>query len=40
MDVVVRSNNDPVNDLTVLMSGLSNDSYKAMKTKSSQCLFG
>ena len=40
MDVIVRLNNDPVNDMTALMSGLMNDLDKAMKTKSSQSLFG
>ena len=32
MDVIVRSNNDPVNDMTALMSGLISDLDKAMKT--------
>ena len=36
MDVVVRSNNNPVNDMTAPMSGLINDLDKAIKTKSSQ----
>ena len=40
MDVIVRSNNYPVNDMTVLMSGLINDLDTAMKLKSSQSLFG
>ena len=40
MDVIVRSNNYTVNDMTELMSGLINDLDKAMKTKSSQSLFG
>ena len=40
MDVIVRSNNYPVNDMTAPMSGLINDLYKAIKTKSSQSLFG
>ena len=40
MDVIVRSNNDPVNDMTAHMSGLINDLDKAMKNKSSQSLFG
>ena len=40
MDVIVRSNNDPVNDMTVPVSGLINDLDKVMKTKSSQSLFG
>ena len=40
MDVIVRSNNDPVNDMTAHMSGLINDLDKAIKNKSSQSLFG
>ena len=36
MDVIVRSNNNPVND----MIGPINDLDKAMKTMSSQSLFG
>ena len=40
MDVIVRSNNNPVNDMTTPMSGLINDFNKVMKTKSSQSLFG
>ena len=40
MDVIVRSNNNPVNDITTLMSGLINDLDMAMKTKSNQSLFG
>ena len=39
-DVVVRSINNPVNDMTALMSGLTNDLDKDIKTKNSQCLFG
>ena len=39
MDVIVRSFNNPVNDMTALMSGLINDLDKGMKTKSSQNLF-
>ena len=39
MVVIVRSNNDPVNDMTAPMSGLINDLDKAMETKSSQSLF-
>ena len=35
MDVIVRSNNNPVNDMTALMSGLINGLDKAIKTKSS-----
>ena len=40
MDVIVRSNNDPVNDMIAPVSWLINDLGKAMKTKSSQSLFG
>ena len=40
MDVIVRSNNNPVNDMTAPMNGLINDLDKAIKTKSSQSLFG
>ena len=40
MDVIVRSNSNPVNDVTAPVSGLINDLDKAMKTKSSQSLFG
>ena len=40
MDVIVRSNNDPVNDMTAPMSGFINDLDKVIKTKSSQSLFG
>ena len=40
MDVIVRSNNILVNDMTAPVSGLINDMDKAMKTKSSQSLFG
>ena len=40
MDVIIRSNNRPVNDTTALMSGLINDLDKAMKAKSSQSLIG
>ena len=40
MDVIVRSNNNPVNDMTALMSGLINDLDKVIRTKSSQSLFG
>ena len=40
MDVIVRSNNNPVNDMTSPVNGLINDLDKAMKTKSSQSLFG
>ena len=40
MDVIVRSNNNPVNDITVSVSGLINDLDKVINTKSSQSLFG
>ena len=36
MDVIVRSNNYPVNDMTTPVSGLINDMDKVIKTKSSQ----
>ena len=36
MDVIVRSNNNPVNDMTTHVRGLINDLYKVIKTKSSQ----
>ena len=39
MDVIVRSNNNPVNDMTTPVSGLINLD-KVIKTKSSQSLFG
>ena len=40
MDVIVRSNNNPVNDMTASLSWLINDFNKVIKTKSSQSLFG
>ena len=40
MDVIVRSNNNPVNDMTTPVSGLINYLNKVMKIKSSQSLFG
>ena len=40
MDVIVRSNNNLVNNMTALMSGLINNLDKVIKTKSSQSLFG
>ena len=40
MNVIVRSNNNPVSDMTALMSGVINDLDKVIKTKSSQSLFG
>ena len=39
MDFIVRSNNNPVNDMTAIMSGIINDLDKAIKTNSSQSLF-
>ena len=40
MDVIVRWNNNAVNDITASMSGHFNDLDKAIETKSSQSLFG
>ena len=40
MDVIVRLNNDQVNDMTTPVSWLINDWDKVIKTKSSQSLFG
>ena len=40
MDVIVRSDNDPVNDITTPVCGLINDLNKVIKTKCSQRLFG
>ena len=40
MDVIVKSNNIQVNGMTAPVSGLISDLDKAMKTKSSQSLFG
>ena len=40
MYVIVRSNNNPVNDMTVPVSGIINDLDKVIKTKSSHGLFG
>ena len=40
MDVIIWSNNNLVNDMTALMSGLINDLDKAINTKSSQSLLG
>ena len=40
MDVIVSSNNDPVNDMTAPVSGLIDVFDKAIKTKSSLNLFG
>ena len=39
MDVIVRSNNKLVNDMTAPMSGLINDLNKVINTKSSQSQF-
>ena len=40
MDVIARSNNSPVNDMIEPVSWLIIDLDKAMKTKSTQSLFG
>ena len=40
MDVIVRSNNNPVSDMTASVNGLINDLDKVIETKSSQSLFG
>ena len=40
MDVIVWSNNNPVNDMTAPVSLLIKDLDKAIKIKSSQSLFG
>ena len=40
MDVIVRSNNQPVSDMTATVSELINNLEKAIKTKSRQCMFG
>ena len=40
MDVIVRSNNEPVNDMNAPVSRLINDLDKVIKTKSSQSQFG
>ena len=39
MDVIVRSNNNPVKEMTALMSRLINESDNAIKTKSSQSVW-
>ena len=39
MDVVVSSDNNPVNNMTALMSGLINDLDKVITIKISQSLF-
>ena len=38
MDVIVKANNNPVNDMTAPVSWLINDLDKAIKTKSTQSL--
>ena len=40
MDVIVRSNNKTVNNMTAPVSWLINDLDKVIKTKSTQSLFG
>ena len=40
MDVIVRTNNNPVNDMTTPVSWLISDLDKVIKTKISQSLFG
>ena len=40
MDVIIRPNNNPVNDMATLMSGLVNDLDKVIKIKSSQRMLG
>ena len=40
MDVIVRSNNNPVNDMTVPVIWLINDLDRVLKTKSTQSMFG
>ena len=39
MDVIVRSNNNPVNDMTAHVSRLINDLDNVIKTKSSQTVW-
>ena len=39
MDVIVRSNNNPVNDMTAPVSWLINDSDKVIKTKMPRLFF-
>ena len=39
MDVIVRSNNNTVNDMTALMNGLIIDLSKVIMTKRSQGMF-
>ena len=40
MDIIVRSNNNLVNDMTALVRELINDLDKVIKNRSSQILFG
>ena len=40
MDVIARSSNNPVNDMTAPVSWLVNDLDKVIRIKSSQSLFG
>ena len=37
MDVIIRTNNYPVNDMTALMSGLINDLDKVVSSQSLFC---
>ena len=40
MDVIIKLNNNQVNDMAAFMSGLVNDIDKVIKIKSSQSMFG
>ena len=40
MDVVIRSDNNRVYDMTEFMSGFMNDLDNAIRTKSNESLFG
>ena len=40
MDVIVRSNNNLINDMTELISGLINDLDEVINTKSNLSVFG
>ena len=40
MDVIVRSNDSPVNDMTANMSGLHNDLDNVIKITCSESMFG
>ena len=40
MDVVIKWNNDPVNDMIVHISVITNYLSNHMKSKSNHCLFG